>query len=154
MVSAEQVRAIVAEVRDPEIPVLSIADLGILRDVEVAADRVVITITPTYSGCPAMDMIRSDIGERLHESGIEEAEIRTVLAPAWSTDWMTDEARRKLAEYGIAPPGPAAEEPLSVGCPRCGSGNVKELSRFGATACQAQYACQSCLEPFDHFKAH
>ena len=154
MVSAEHVREIVAEVPDPEIPVLSIVDLGILRDIEVEGERIVVTITPTYSGCPAMDVIRQDIGTRLREDGIEGAEVRTVLTPAWSTDWMTDAGRRKLVEYGIAPPGPVADGPAGVECPRCGSTNVKELSRFGATACQSQFACQSCLEPFDHFKEH
>jgi ring-1,2-phenylacetyl-CoA epoxidase subunit PaaD len=153
MVSAERVRTIVAAVPDPEIPVLSIADLGILRDIEVDGERIVVTITPTYSGCPAMDVIREDIGARLREDGIEGAEVRTVLKPAWSTDWMTDAGRRKLAVYGIAPPGPVAD-PTGVECPRCGSTNVKEISRFGATACQSRYACQSCLEPFDHFKEH
>jgi len=164
-VSPARVREAVAEVPDPEIPALTIEDLGILREVSVERGQVVVTITPTYSGCPAMDMIRGEIHERLQALGAADAEVRTVLSPAWTTDWMSDEGRRKLREYGIAPPtggaaagrpgsGPAQLVPLGVCCPRCGSFDVRELSRFGATACQAQYSCQACLEPFDHFKAH
>jgi ring-1,2-phenylacetyl-CoA epoxidase subunit PaaD len=153
VVTAEQARAIVAEVADPEIPVLTIADLGILRDVAVVGDRVVVTVTPTYSGCPAMDVIRGDIARALRERGVEDVEVRTVLSPAWSTDWISDEGRRKLAEYGIAPPAHPLLH-LGVCCPRCGSADTREQSRFGATACQAQYVCQACLEPFDHFKRH
>lgn len=156
MVSADElgrIRALVADVADPEIPVLTIEDLGILRDVALEDQRVVVTITPTYSGCPAMDAIRSDIGERLRSHGAPEVEVRTVLSPAWSTDWMSEAGREKLRRYGIAPPGPQL---LAIGvcCPRCGSLDTRESSRFGATACQAQYVCQSCLEPFDHFKSH
>lgn len=155
MVSAARARELVAAVLDPEIPVLTIDELGILRDVEVeAGDHVVVTITPTYSGCPAMDLIREQIDSRLREHGYDGAEVRTVLSPAWTTDWISAEGLRKLREYGIASPGPVEAALAGVRCPRCGSDNVRELSRFGATACQAQYACQSCLEPFDHFKAH
>jgi ring-1,2-phenylacetyl-CoA epoxidase subunit PaaD len=161
MVSVDQVRAAVAEVPDPEIPVLTIEDLGILRDVALEDGHVVVTITPTYSGCPAMDVIRGDIARRLRDLGADDAEVRTVLSPAWTTDWMSDEARHKLRQYGIAPPRGRAAAPgstqlvqLGVCCPRCGSFEVREQSRFGATACQAQYVCRSCLEPFDHFKAH
>lgn len=155
----EQARMLVADVPDPEIPVLTIEDLGILRDVSVEDDHVVVTITPTYSGCPAMDVIRAEIAARLSARGEPGAEIRTVLSPAWTTDWMSEEGRRKLREYGIAAPSPCGAgvpqvAQLGVCCPRCGSLDVRELSRFGATACQAQYSCQSCLEPFDHFKAH
>jgi ring-1,2-phenylacetyl-CoA epoxidase subunit PaaD len=156
---AAEVRAAVAAVPDPEIPVLTIEDLGILRDVAVEDDHVVVTITPTYSGCPAIDAIRADVATVLRAHGIEDAEVRTVLSPAWTTDWMSEQGRRKLREYGIAPPAPRAADAsrlvqLGVCCPRCGSFDVRESSRFGATACQAQYACRSCLEPFDHFKAH
>lgn len=151
--TAEEARAIVARVADPEIPVLTIDDLGILRDVAVVDDRVVVTITPTYSGCPALEAIRGDVARSLRDHGAEEVEVRTVLSPAWTTDWMSEAGRRKLAEYGIAPPGPALLQ-LGVCCPRCGSADTRELSRFGATACQAQYVCQACLEPFDHFKRH
>lgn len=151
---APEAEAIVAAVPDPEIPVLTIADLGIVREVAVAGGEVVVTITPTYSGCPAMEAIREEIGRRLLAAGAGRAEVRTVLIPAWTTDWISAEGRRKLEEYGIAPPGPLNADTGEVHCPRCGSANVRELSRFGATACQAQYACQACLEPFDHFKAH
>jgi ring-1,2-phenylacetyl-CoA epoxidase subunit PaaD len=155
MVSTARARELVAGILDPEIPVVTIEDLGILRDVCVdAEERVVVTITPTYSGCPAMDLIRERIATSLREHGFDRAEVRTVLAPAWSTDWISEDGRRKLEEYGIAPPGPTREPSTGVHCPRCGSENVRELSRFGATSCQAQYACQSCLEPFDHFKPH
>lgn len=149
----DEIRALVAAVPDPEIPVLTIEDLGILRDVALEDDHVVVTITPTYSGCPAIEAIRADIGERLRGHGGPEVEVRTVLAPAWTTEWMSEAGREKLRRYGIAPPGPQL---LAIGvcCPRCGSMDTRELSRFGATACQAQYVCQACLEPFDHFKAH
>jgi ring-1,2-phenylacetyl-CoA epoxidase subunit PaaD len=151
--SAERAREVVATVPDPEIPVLTIEELGILRDVEAAADgHVVVTITPTYSGCPAMDAIRDDVAAVLRAHGAEDAEVRTVLAPAWSSDWISEEGRRKLREYGIAPPGPSALLQLGVCCPRCGSLATRLVSRFGATACQAQYVCQDCREPFDHFK--
>lgn len=153
MVSAAEVRAIVANVPDPEIPVLTIEDLGILRDVAVEDDHVVVTITPTYSGCPALDAIRTDIARRVREQGAEDVEVRTVLSPAWTTEWMSENGRRKLREYGIAPPGPPLLQ-IGVCCPRCGSADTREQSRFGATACQAQYVCQACLEPFDHFKSH
>jgi len=155
MVTAAEARALVAEIPDPEIPVLTIEDLGILREVAVEdGERLVVTITPTYSGCPAMDLIRAEIAGRLGEHGVPDAEVRTVLSPAWTTEWMSGDGRRKLREYGIAPPGPISDDTVSVACPRCDSANVREISRFGATSCQAQYACQACLEPFDHFKAH
>jgi ring-1,2-phenylacetyl-CoA epoxidase subunit PaaD len=130
--------------------VLTIEDLGILRDVTVVDGRVVVTITPTYSGCPAMDVIADDI-----RRVVPDAEVRTVLAPAWTTDWMSEEGKRKLVEYGIAPPsgrGPVLV-PLSVRCPHCGSLDTRETSRFGSTACKALWVCGSCREPFDHFKA-
>lgn len=154
--TVEDARAIVADIPDPEIPVLTIDDLGILRSVVVEAGAVVVTVTPTYSGCPALDAIRAEILRSLRERGAEEVEVRTQLAPAWTTDWMSEAGRRKLADYGIAPPGRQAGQLVELGvcCPRCGSFDTRELSRFGATACQAQYACQACLEPFDHFKAH
>ena len=156
--TADEARRIVADVPDPEIPVVTIAELGILRDVRIEAGTVVVTITPTYSGCPAMDAIRAEIRARLDEHGVADVDVRTVLSPAWTTDWLTDEARRKLSAYGIAPPAPrAAGSPLlqlGVCCPQCGSFDTRERSRFGSTACQSQYVCRSCLEPFDHFKAH
>jgi ring-1,2-phenylacetyl-CoA epoxidase subunit PaaD len=156
--TAAEVRAIVAGVPDPEIPVLTIADLGVLRDVRVCDDgRVEVDITPTYSGCPAMDAIRDDVVRRLADAGHPEAHVHLVLAPAWTTDWISDEGRRKLLDYGIAPPtGRAPTGPvtlaLSARCPRCGSPDTRELSRFGSTACKALWSCNACLEPFDSFK--
>lgn len=153
-----EVRAVVAEVPDPEIPVLTIDDLGVLRDVRVGPDgHVVVDITPTYSGCPAMDAIRDDVLGRLRDHGHADAEVRLVLAPAWTTDWMSEDGRRKLAAYGVAPPHVRGTGPvplsLSVQCPRCGSTDTRETSRFGSTACKSLWTCRSCLEPFDHFKA-
>ncbi|WP_460796080.1 1,2-phenylacetyl-CoA epoxidase subunit PaaD [Microbacterium sp. GXF0217] len=151
-------RAVAASVADPEIPVLTIADLGILRGVAVDDRRVVVTITPTYSGCPAVEAIRDDVLRALADAGFTDAAVRTVLSPAWTTDWMTDAGRQKLLDYGIAPPtgdrpaGPVAV-PLSVRCPQCGSLDTRELTRFGSTACKALYECRACLEPFDHFKS-
>ena len=150
-----KVRQIVADVPDPEIPVVTIADLGILRRVAITDDGVVVTITPTYSGCPAMETIRADIAARLREAGIENVEVRTVLSPAWTSDWISEAGRRKLLDFGIAPPRPVpphALVQLSVCCPRCRSFDVREISRFGSTACKALYACNACQEPFDYFK--
>lgn len=156
---------IAATVCDPEIPVLTIEDLGILRDVAVQRDetglRVDVAITPTYSGCPAMDAIKDDVAAALAGAGYGSVNVRLVLAPAWTTDWMTEAGKAKLAEYGIAPPsgrsaagghsGPVRLA-LSVKCPQCGSLNTKELTRFGSTSCKALYVCQACKEPFDYFK--
>jgi ring-1,2-phenylacetyl-CoA epoxidase subunit PaaD len=157
-VDADFVRSIVAEVADPELPVLTIDDLGILRDVTVDGEgHVAVTITPTYSGCPAMDSIRTDITKTLADNGFDDVSVRMVLAPAWTTDWMTDAGRRKLLEYGIAPPQPCAAGAvtvsLSLRCPQCGSPKTRELSRFGSTSCKSLWVCTSCKEPFDHFKA-
>lgn len=151
MVSAEAVRAVVAGVVDPEIPVLTIEDLGVLRDVRLDGDgRVEVTITPTYSGCPAMDTIRADVVRALHEHGFTDAVVRTVLSPAWTTEWISEEGKRKLAAYGVAPPVPVE----LVRCPNCGSADTRLVSRFGSTACKALRACNQCLEPFDHFRCH
>lgn len=149
-------RAVVGAVPDPELPVVTIADLGVLRDVRVEADdHVVVEITPTYSGCPAMDAIRADVTARLRELGYDDVEVRLVLAPAWSSDWITPRGRDALREFGIAPPNPAGPVAvaLTVRCPRCGSPDTRELSRFGSTACKSLWACRACLEPFDHVKA-
>ncbi len=148
----------VAQVSDPEIPVLTIADLGILRMVSLDADgRVQVTITPTYSGCPAMDVIRREIVDACTRCGRPEVEVRIVLSPAWTTDWMSDEGRQRLREFGIAPPGQPVSGPvplaLSVRCPRCGSPDTRQINRFGSTACKALHACNACLEPFDYFRA-
>jgi len=160
VLSLDEARAAAAAVLDPELPVLSIADLGILRDVAVADDgSVVVTITPTYSGCPAMDVIRRDVEDAVRAAGFDRVEVRTVLSPAWTTDWLTESGRQALQDYGIAPPfrrttssGPVALS-LSVRCPQCGSPDTRESSRFGSTACKSLWVCNACREPFDHMKA-
>jgi ring-1,2-phenylacetyl-CoA epoxidase subunit PaaD len=156
-----RVRELVARVVDPELRVVTIEELGILRDVRVAPEtgRVTVTIRPTYSGCPAMDTIRAEVKAAAREAGHPDAEVRTVLAPPWSTDDITESGRAKLAAAGIAPPaaGTARSGPvrlqLSVRCPRCGSPDTEQLSRFGSTACKALWRCRSCAEPFEHVKA-
>jgi ring-1,2-phenylacetyl-CoA epoxidase subunit PaaD len=157
VVTAAELRAVVAAVPDPEIPVLTIDDLGILRDVVVEEDRVRVVITPTYSGCPAMDAIRSDITNALALHGLADVEVETVLSPAWSTAWMSEAGRQKLAAYGIAPPRSDRAVDVRLGgltCPQCGSRDTEELSRFAATACQSSWRCRACREPFPHFKDH
>jgi ring-1,2-phenylacetyl-CoA epoxidase subunit PaaD len=148
-----------AQVVDPEIPVLTIADLGVLRDVVVSDGHVEVSITPTYSGCPAMNMIALEVGLALEREGIHEAKIRTVLSPAWTTDWMSDDGRRKLREYGIVPPARVGGRRALFGeqqvtCPQCGSIDTELLSEFGSTSCKALWRCKSCREPFDYFKCH
>lgn len=150
---------IAAAVCDPEVPVLTIEDLGILREVAVRDDHVVVTITPTYSGCPAMGTIRDDVMLALTEAGYDDVDVQMTLSPAWTTDWMSEDGKRKLVEYGIAPPTgtrPVGSIKLKLGvrCPRCGSLDTREVSRFGSTSCKALYECRACLEPFDHFKVH
>lgn len=150
---------VVAQVVDPEIPVLTIADLGVLRGIDVKDGRVEVTITPTYSGCPAMNMIALDIEVALRSAGIAEASIRTVLSPAWTTDWLTEEGRCKLRAYGIAPPKRGGGRRRlfgqdAIACPRCGSEDTHLLSEFGSTACKALWRCAACQEPFDYFKCH
>jgi ring-1,2-phenylacetyl-CoA epoxidase subunit PaaD len=160
-----QARRIAESVVDPELPMLTLADLGVLRDVRTeSGGTVVVEITPTYSGCPAMGVMRADLVHALHRAGFPEVDVRTVLAPAWSTDWISPEGRRKLAEAGIAPPGaapvrPVGPVPLTLGathraadCPLCGSADTEELSEFGATACTALRRCLVCGEPFEHVK--
>jgi ring-1,2-phenylacetyl-CoA epoxidase subunit PaaD len=146
----ERAWAAAAAVVDPEIPVLTIADLGVLRDVSVAGGQVEVVITPTYSGCPAMRAIALDVQAALAEIGIDNARVRTVLAPAWTTAWMSEEGKRKLREYGIAPPLPATQP----ACPLCGSAETEMLSAFGSTSCKALWRCRTCKEPFDHFRCH
>lgn len=150
---------VAATVLDPEVPVLTIEDLGVLRSAELVDGRAHVTITPTYSGCPAMDAIRDDVVSALADAGYPDARVDLVLAPAWTTDWMSEAGKRKLEEYGIAPPsGRAAVSSgpirlaLSVKCPQCGSLDTRELSRFGSTSCKALYSCNACQEPFDYFK--
>ncbi len=163
MTTAAQVREVLATVCDPEIPVVTIEDLGILRDVRVDGEHVTVTITPTYSGCPAMDEIRADIRSALADRGVADVEVQMVLSPAWTTDWMSEDGRDKLRAFGIAPPGRRAGGPVPVtlgrrpelpACPQCGSSDTEELTRFASTSCKALWRCLSCREPFDHFKAH
>ncbi|WP_336514978.1 1,2-phenylacetyl-CoA epoxidase subunit PaaD [Pollutibacter soli] len=147
-------------VKDPEVPVLSILDLGIVRKVELINDPInpfwEITITPTYSGCPAMDVISTQIRMILFANGISNFRIKQVLSPAWTTDWMSDAGREKLKAYGIAPPQYSAsgKDNSKVVCPNCGSADTTVISEFGSTACKALYRCENCLEPFDYFKCH
>jgi ring-1,2-phenylacetyl-CoA epoxidase subunit PaaD len=140
------IEAVLAAVPDPEIPAVSVMDLGIVRAIE--ADKV--TITPTYSGCPATDFIQRNIRQALDASGYRDVAIETVLSPPWSTDWISGEGKEKLRAYGIAPP----ELTKAAICPRCGSTDTEEVSRFGSTPCKAQWRCKDCLEPFDRFKCH
>jgi ring-1,2-phenylacetyl-CoA epoxidase subunit PaaD len=153
--SVAAVREVLASVHDPEIPVLTIEDLGVLRDVSVDGGRVVVTVTPTYSGCPAMDEIRADIISALAAAGFTHVEVRTELAPAWTTDWMTESGKQKLKEYGIAPPGELLLQIRPrIECPHCGSSDTEEMARFASTSCKSMWRCLTCREPFDHFKAH
>ena len=155
-----------SRVPDPEIPVVSVVDLGIVRGVEWRSDQLVVTLTPTYSGCPATEMIVADVGRALAAAGFARHRLEIRLSPPWTTDWIAPEARARLARYGIAPPSGRAEpvaridtsalrgrpSPGDVPCPRCGSPRTREVSRFGSTPCKAQYVCDACLEPFDYFK--
>jgi phenylacetate-CoA oxygenase, PaaJ subunit len=149
------------EVKDPEVPVLSVIDLGIIRDVKTQDDNITVTVTPTYSGCPALDTINMDIRLKLIEHGYRNVTIKQVLSPAWTSDWMSEEGKKKLKEFGIAPPNPKqqfckaemfAQE--NVQCPRCNSWHTQLISQFGSTACKALYKCLDCSEPFDYFKCH
>lgn len=162
-IMSEQVWQWLGEVSDPEIPVISVVDLGIVREVEVAGKDCTITITPTYSGCPAMGVIADEIRAALSQHGIEQVHIRTRLAPAWSTDWMSEHGKAQLKGYGIAPPAQQVIDISSisrrqpapkVACPHCGSGHTVCVSQFGSTSCKALYQCKDCMEPFDYFKAH
>ncbi len=159
---AQAIRDAVAAVVDPELIVVTVEDLGILRDVQVDTDgRAVITITPTYSGCPAMDLIRERVAQAAVAAGASSADVRTVLAPAWTTDWISEAGRAKLAAASIAPPAsrragravPLGMPGAPVTCPRCGSRDTEEITRFGSTACKALWRCRACAEPFDHVKA-
>ncbi|MGK5113901.1 1,2-phenylacetyl-CoA epoxidase subunit PaaD [Geodermatophilus sp. CPCC 205506] len=165
MTTTTDPRAVADTVTDPELPMLTLSDLGVLRDVRVERDgTVVVDITPTYPGCPAMGTMHADLDRALREAGFADVEVRTVPVPAWSTDWITAEGRRKLVEAGIAPPGPAPVRdggPVSlqpgptrrsVSCPLCGSADTEELSEVSATACKALRRCRSCREPFEHVK--
>ncbi len=147
--SAEEVWAWLDRVPDPEIPVISVVDLGIIRDVAWADDTLEVTVTPTYSGCPATSVIAIDIEAALKERGLDKVAIKRRLSPAWTTDWLSEKGRKKLEAYGIAPPQPAGGP---ANCPRCDSEDVERISQFGSTPCKAQWRCRSCLEPFDYFK--
>lgn len=160
-ITTDEIWTILEEVTDPEIPVLTVNDLGIVRDVKIHEDgQVEVVITPTYSGCPAMNTIEINIRATLQEKGYDNVKVTTVLSPAWTTDWMTEAGKRKLKEYGIAPPvgsvdkGALFGEEKVVECPHCGSENTTMVSQFGSTACKSLYKCNDCLEPFDYFKCH
>ncbi len=165
--STRQVWTWLADVPDPEIPVISLVDLGIIRDVDWEDEVLVVTVTPTYSGCPATTVINLDIERALNERGIAKVRLKRQLSPAWTTDWISEEGRDKLKAYGIAPPidGTAADgvlmkridrlsgrSNLTIACPRCGSADTEKISQFGSTPCKASYRCTDCLEPFDYFK--
>jgi len=171
--STEQVWAWLADIKDPEIPVISIVDLGIVRDVQwhsnAQGPECVVTITPTYSGCPATKVIAGSVVQELRDRGVEQVRLQHRIAPAWTTDWLSEEGKLKLREYGIAPPmGSAVEQairaqdigrgprstPPGLACPCCGSHDVALTSQFGSTPCKALYRCRQCLEPFEHFKCH
>lgn len=156
----QQIAEWLEEVTDPEIPVLTIMDMGVVRRIEVdEKNSVSIDLTPTYSGCPAMQTIEAEIIKCLNKHGISEISVQEVLHPAWTTDWLTEKGKQKLEEYGIAPPEEQSSdkslltgEPKQVKCPHCKSQNTEMISQFGSTACKALYRCKDCLEPFDYFK--
>ena len=161
-ISEEQTLTILEEVMDPEVPVLSVIDLGIVRNIKIENGHATITITPTYSGCPAMDVISMQIKMALLAHGFEKVDVISVLSPAWTTDWMSDNGKEKLKAYGIAPPNPRQQvcnndlfaPAEAVQCPHCNSYSTRRISEFGATACKALYQCNDCKEPFDYFKCH
>lgn len=158
-ITTSEIWKLMEEVYDPEIPVLSVVDLGIVRDIKVNQNVIEVFITPTYSGCPAMDVIAMNIRMALLQNGFEKIKITQQLSPAWTTDWMTESGKEKLRVYGIAPPiGKSFDkiylEDLKVECPVCHSTNTKLISEFGSTACKALFQCNDCLEPFDYFKCH
>jgi len=161
-ITSDKIWELLESVNDPEVPVLSVVDLGIIRDVKTNNDEIEITITPTYSGCPAMDAIRMNIRMALLQEGYKKINIMTTLSPAWTTDWMSNTGKEKLKAFGIAPP--TAKQQVchtelfhggeAIQCPRCNSYNTRLISQFGSTACKALYACHDCREPFDYFKCH
>ena len=154
MPAVEQVWSWLAEIPDPEVPAVSIVDLGIVRDVQFSGDQCVVTVTPTYSGCPATEVIAQNIRQTLADHGIEQVQLQTRLSPPWTTDWMNAAAKEKLSGYGIAPPNTLISISPGIACPLCGSIRTGLLSQFGSTPCKALYRCQDCLEPFDYFKRH
>lgn len=160
MITKENILSLLSEIPDPEIPVISIIELGVIRDITINDEKSIqLKITPTYSGCPAMKQIEDDVRKKLTENGFTSITINTVFSPPWTTDWLTPEAKEKLRQYGIAPPEHSTEDkswltgkPKTICCPRCKSQNTKLISQFGSTACKALYQCKDCLEPFDYFK--
>jgi ring-1,2-phenylacetyl-CoA epoxidase subunit PaaD len=155
----EEIFSYLSEIADPEIPVITIEEIGMLRDVRISAEGCEVVLTPTYTGCPAMGIIEADIKALLHEKGIEPVTVKMVYDPAWTTDWISDEVKVKMNKYGIAPPthsscNSIADAEKRVHCPRCDSQDTVVVSRFGATACKALYKCNSCKEPFEYFKCH
>lgn len=158
----EKARAVAATVTDPELPMLTLEDLGVLREVDLdERGHLVVSITPTYSGCPAMATMRDDLVHRLQQSGFGDVSVKVSLHPAWTSDWISERGRNALAQHGISPPGAAPQGPVTlsllpvrraVSCPQCGSDDVSLTSEFGSTACKAMYRCRACLEPFDHVK--
>ncbi|HLX91017.1 MAG TPA: 1,2-phenylacetyl-CoA epoxidase subunit PaaD [Puia sp.] len=162
MISKEKIWDLMNQVMDPEVPVLSVVDLGIVRDVRMQGEKVEVDVTPTYSGCPAMDVIRMNIRMVLIENGVKNVSLNTVISPAWTTDWMSEEGKAKLQAFGIAPPTIKQQvchtelfhEGEAIQCPHCGSYNTRVISQFGSTACKALYVCDNCREPFDYFKCH
>ena len=158
MTEVDKIWALLGEVPDPEIPVISIVELGVVRSVSIIESKVVIEITSTYSGCPATDVFIADINSKLKENNYSDVEVKMKFSPAWTTDWLTEEARSKLRDYGIAPPEDEPDKsvlfakPIIVPCPRCKSKNTKLKSQFGSTACKSLYQCNDCQEPFDYFK--
>jgi len=161
-ISVEKIKSILNKVMDPEVPVLSVMDLGIIRDVLTRDNETEIVITPTYSGCPAMDVISMNIRMELLSNGFKNIKITTILSPAWTTDWMSEEGKRRLKEYGIAPPNPKQQvcntelfaPNEGVQCPHCNSYHTHRISEFGSTACKSLFVCDDCKEPFDYFKCH
>ncbi len=161
-ISTAEAWKVLSNITDPEIPVLSIVDLGIVRRVEMKAEGLEVDLTPTYSGCPAIDVIKTTVHMELSAAGFDKIRLTQVLSPAWTTDWMTEEGRKKLKAYGIAPPEPQQSvcspglfnNEVAIQCPQCNSYHTRLLSEFGSTACKSLYQCQDCLEPFDYFKCH
>jgi ring-1,2-phenylacetyl-CoA epoxidase subunit PaaD len=161
MINEQHIWKILEDVKDPEVPVLSVVDLGIVRSVKTSDEKIDIVITPTYSGCPAMDVINMDIRLKLIENGFRNITIQQQLSPAWTTDWMSEEGKKKLKAFGIAPPNPKQQfctsemfQQEAVQCPRCNSWHTELISQFASTACKSMYRCLDCKEAFDHFKCH
>ena len=159
MLNLEEIKQKLAEIPDPEIPVINIFELGVLREVKIDNNKLSVVITPTYSGCPAMNQIELDIKEKLNQLGVRDFSIQTIYKPAWTTDWITEGAKKKLLDFGISPPEKSTSdkskligEEKKIICPVCKSYNTKLISQFGSTACKALYKCESCLEAFDYFK--